>query len=177
MLKRTRRALSFWIAMIVTFTWTSGCNQDRPPRVVPDFTLPQVRGGVFHWHAGDSQAVLLAFLQTVPDTADTPSHQQVGFLRSLHHQYGTGLTIVMIDSSALLTHHPPATNALVNASYDWQLDFPLLEDDANRLARNLGINQLPTLILLRSDGSVAQRWSGLTGPAPLMQSVAKLFYE
>ena len=152
-----------------------GCHRDRSATPLPDFTLPQVRGGVFHLRSGHSQAVLLAFLQTVPDTADTPSRQQVGFLLSMNHQYSArGLKVVIVDSSALVTHQLPKHDALINASYDWQLDIPLLEDNDNHVARSWGITQVPTLILFASDGSIAQRWQGLTGPAILAHGIEKV---
>jgi hypothetical protein len=152
-----------------------GCHRDQFATPVPDFTLPQVRGGVFHLRAGYSHAVLLAFLQTVPDTAETPSRRQVGFLLSMNHQYSArGLKIVIVDSSALVTRQPPEHDALINASYDWQLDIPLLEDDDNRVARNWSVTQVPTLVLLASDGSIRQRWYGLTGPAILAQGIEKV---
>jgi hypothetical protein len=117
----------------------------------------------------------VAFLQTVPDTADTPSRQQVGFLLSMNHQYsGCGLKVVIVDSSALVSRHPPTRDALINASYDWQLDIPLLEDDDNRVAASWGVTEVPTLVLLASGGSEAQRWQGLTGPAILALGIAKV---
>jgi peroxiredoxin len=151
------------------------CHRDQSPSVVPDFTLPQVRGGVFDLHVARSQPVLLAFLQTVPDLADTPSRQQIGFLLSMNHQYSAcGLKVVVIDASALATHQAPSHDALLNASYDWHLEVPLLEDNDNRIAARIGITQVPTLILLSPDGSIAQQWQGLTGPAILAQRIEKV---
>jgi peroxiredoxin len=141
----------------------------------PDFTLPQVRGGRFHLRGEQSQAILLVFLQTVPDTADTPSRRQVPFLLSMNHQYSArGLKVVIVDSSALVTHQIPRRDALINASYDWQLDIPLLEDDDNRVARTWEVTRVPTLMLLASDGTLTQRWHGLTGPAILAKSIENL---
>jgi hypothetical protein len=155
---------------------TPSCHRNESAAPLLDLALPQVRGGVFHLRSAHSQAVLLAFLQTVPDAADTPSRQQVGFLLSMSHQYSArGLKVVIVDSSGLITRQPPKHEALINASYDWQLDIPLLEDDDNRVARSLGVNQVPTLILLTSDGSIAQRWHGLTGPAILAQGIQRAY--
>src|SRR5215472_2721309 len=149
-----------------------GCGQKRLSTTVPDFVLPQVRGGSFHLRAEDSSAILLVFLQTVPDTADTPSRRQAGLLVSLERQFSTrGLQVVAVDSSALITHREPRTEALTNASYDWQLQFPLLVDQGNHLARSLGINEVPSFLLLAPGGDILQRWSGLTGPASLAESI------
>jgi len=167
---------AYWLVLtLAALIPIPGCHRDRTATPLPDFTLPQVRGGVFHLRAEYPQAILLAFLQTVPDTAETSSRQQVGFLLSMHHQYSArGLRVVIVDSSALVTRQPPKHEALINASYDWQLDVPLLEDDDNRVARSWGVTQVPTLMLLSFDGSIAQRWHGLTGPAILAQGIQKV---
>jgi|HubBroStandDraft_1064217.scaffolds.fasta_scaffold04158_5 peroxiredoxin len=167
---------AYWLVLtLAALVCIPNCHPDQSATRVPDFTLPQVQGGVFHLRSGRSQPVLVAFLQTAPDTADTTSRQQVGFLLSMHHQYGApGLKVVIVDSSALVTRQAPKHDALINASYDWQLDIPLLEDEDNRVARNWGVTQVPTLMLLASDGSIVQRWHGLTGPAVLAQGIEEL---
>jgi peroxiredoxin len=179
LLGATHREMHFdswacWLVLALAVCMPS-CQRDESATMLPDFTLPQVRGGVFHLRSGHPQAVLLAFLQTVPDATDTQSRQQMGFLLSMNHQYSMrGLKVVIVDSSALVTHQPPKHDALINASYDWQLDIPLLEDDDNRVARSWGITQAPMLILLASDGSIAQHWSGVTGPAILANGIEKV---
>jgi peroxiredoxin len=151
------------------------CHSDSPVSVVPDFTLPAVRGGTFHLRAQPSQPVLLAFLQTVPDTADTPSRSQVVFVASMAQQYGPrGLRVVAVDASALALGSPPSRDAILNASYDWQLKIQLLVDRNSRIARQLGIKELPTVLLIAADGTIMHRWQGLTRPAVLAQSIEKL---
>jgi hypothetical protein len=163
------------LLMLTALVCTLGCHRDQVATPALDFTLPQVRGGSFHLGAGLSPAVLLAFLQTVPDIEDTQSRRQVAFLLSMNHQYSArGLKVVIVDSSALVTRQPPTRDALINASFDWQLDIPLLEDDDNRVARKWGVSKVPTLMLVASDGTLAQRWDGLTGPAILAQSIEKV---
>ncbi len=164
---------------LVALMSVPSCRRDRLSTTpVLDSTLPQARGGIFRLRAAHSQPVLLAFLQTVPDTADTPSRQQVAFLRSMNHQYSAcGLKVVIVDASGLVAREPPKHDALINASYDWQLDIPLLEDEGNQVAQSWGINRLPTLVLLRPDGNVAQRWHGMTGPATLAQGIEKVCAE
>ncbi len=167
--------VALWVLMMAAVVSMHGCQRDQPPTPILDFTLAQVRGGNFHLRAKQAQVVLLAFLQILPDTADTPSRRQVASLLSMSRQYGArGLQVVIVDSSALVTRQPPTRDALINASYDWQLDVPLLEDDGNRVARNWGVTQVPTLMLLASDGTLAQRWDGLTGPATLAQRIEKI---
>jgi peroxiredoxin len=141
----------------------------------PDFTLPQVRGSTFRLYSQPAQPVLLAFLQTVPDTADTTSRSQVVFLSSMAQQYGPrGLRVAVIDASALVNHRPPDHGSLVNVSYDWQMNFPLLEDGDNQITQRFGVIQIPTLVLLAPDGRICQRWQGATGPAQLAQGIERL---
>jgi len=173
------RRFNFWGRwVLMTFAAlisAPGCRRAQSTTLGPDFTLPQVRDGVFHLRAEQSQATLLAFLQTVPDTADTASRRQLPFLLSMNHQYrARGLKVVIVDSSALVTRQTPTHDALINASYDWQLDIPLLEDDDNRVARSWEVTRVPTLMLLSSDGTVAQRWDRLTGPALLAKSIEQI---
>ena len=163
------------VVTFATLICVPGCRQAQSTTPRPDFTLSQVRGGMFHLRAEQPQATLLAFLQTVPDTGDTPSRRQVPFLLSMNRQYrARGLKVVIVDSSALVTHQAPIRDTLINASYDWQLDIPLLEDDDNRVARNWEVTRVPTLLLLASDGTVAQRWDRLTDPARLAKSIEQI---
>jgi hypothetical protein len=143
--------------------------------LAPDFSLPQVRGGLFHLREHPGQTTLLAFLETVPDTADTPSRREVVFVSSMAHQYGPrGLRVAAIDASALVRGRAPQRDALVNASYDWHLEIPLLVDTDNRVARAFSVTRLPTIILLAPDGSFSQRWDGFTRPAALAQGIERL---
>jgi peroxiredoxin len=153
----------------------TGFDRDQSAAPFPDFTLPQVRGSTFRLHSQPAQPVLLAFLQTVPDTADTTARSQVVFLSSMAQQYGQrGLRVAVIDASALVNHRPPDHASLVNVSYDWQMNFPLLEDGDNQITQRFGVMQIPTLVLLAPDGRICQRWQGATGPAQLAQGIERL---
>lgn len=179
LIPRWEEFLSFcarWVLVtFAAFLCVPACRRDQSATAVPAFTLPQVRGGIFYSREGQSQATLLAFLQTLPDTTDTPSRRQVAFLLSMSHQYSArGLKVVIVDSSALVGQQLPTHEALINASYDWQLNIPVLEDDGNRVAASFGVTQVPTLMLLASDGTVIQRWQGQTGPATLAKSIQNL---
>jgi peroxiredoxin len=163
------------LALCAVLIWTIGCHSSRSADATSDFTLPQVRGGTFRLYSQPAQPVLLAFLQTVPDTADTPSRSQVVFLSSMVQQYGPrGLRVVVIDASALVNHRQPDHTALVNASYDWQMNFPLVEDADNKIAQRFSVREIPTLVLLAPDGRICQRWQGSTGPAQLAQGIERL---
>lgn len=170
-----RQSLCCALLAFMAFLYACGCQESQSVSFVSDFTLPEVRGGVFHLRAERSPAILLAFLQTLPDTADTLSRRQAAFLLSMQRQYGERcLRVAIIDSSALISHVAPKNDAVLNASYDWHLSVPLLEDDANRVAMSAGVKQVPTLLLLGPDGSIFQRWNGLTGPASLALGIEKL---
>ena len=173
MLVPPRRELRYhscsrWVLVTsVALICAAACRRDQSATAVPAFTLPQVRGGIFQLRPGQSQAVLLAFLQTVPDTADTPSRDQVPFLRSMSHQYSArGLKIVIVDSSALVTHELPTRDALINASYDWRRTPPI------PVSQNLHA-RCGMVVQRKRDSFGRQKWRNLqpSGPAmPLRQS-------
>lgn len=146
-----------------------------PVSALPDLTLPNVRGGAFPLRVQPAQPLLLAFLQTVPDTADTASRSQVVFLASMAHQYGSrGLRVAIVDASVLTAGSQPSHDAVLNASYDWHLNFPLLLDQNGHLSRTLEVKEVPTTLLIAADGTILQRWQGLTRPATLAQGIEKL---
>jgi peroxiredoxin len=91
------------------------------------------------------------------------------------HQYGPrGLRVAIVDASDLRLGSQPSHDAVLNASYDWQLNFPLLLDQNGQLARQLGVKELPTTFLIAADGTIVQRWQGLTRPAILAQGIERL---
>ena len=172
------RALVLPFCAVLILTLTTTCRSgpvSGPVSTLPDLTLPDVRGGAFHLRALPAQPLLLAFLQTVPDTADTPSHNQVVFLSSMAQQYGPrGLRVAIVDASVLVPGLQPSHDAVLNASYDWHLEFPLLLDRNGQLARQLGVKEVPTTFLIAIDGTVVQRWQGRTLPAILAQGIERL---
>jgi peroxiredoxin len=146
----------------------------RPGDAAPNFTLFAVRGGIFTLRLAAPQPVLIAFLQTAPDTAGTPSRSEVALLQSMDHQYRSrGLRVVIIDATALAAGHKPDDNSLINASYDWNLQIPLLNDDSSRVARMFGVTQVPTTFLVKADGSVAQVWEHKMAPGELAIAIEK----
>jgi hypothetical protein len=162
------------VCSVLIFTLTIPSRSQSVP-TLPALTLPNVRGGSFPLRAAPAQPLLLAFLQTVPDTADTPSRSQVVFLASMAHQYGPrGLRVAIVDASFLTHGSWPSHDAVLNASYDWHLNFSLLLDENGRLARALQVKEAPTTFLIATDGTIVQRWQGLTGPAILALGIEKL---
>jgi peroxiredoxin len=153
----------------------TGCSAKTSGDSAPDFTLARVRGGSFHLRAHHRRPVLLAFLQTIPDTVDSPSRSEVVSVMSMATQFGPrGLIIAVIDSSALVNHARPNHNELINASYDWQLSVPLLEDANISVTQSFGVTQLPTLVLVARGGRIARRWEGSTKPAELALEIQNI---
>lgn len=169
--KRTPVVLRACFVFILTL---SAPCRSTPVSTVPDISLPAVRGGEFRLRSNSAQPLLLAFLQTVPDTAPTPSRSQVVFVASMAQQYGPrGLRVAAIDASDLTVGSPPPPGTVLNASYDWQLKFPLLLDENGKIAHQLRIKKIPTTLLIAADGTIIQRWQGLTLPATVAQSIEK----
>jgi hypothetical protein len=171
---QNRKAAVLRASLTLTLMLTGGCRS-RPVLTVPDATLQDVQGDSFSLLSRPAQPLLLAFLQTVPDTVDTASRSQVVFLASMAHQYGPrGLRVAVVDASALALGSPPAPDAVRNARYDWHLDFPLLVDPADRVTRQMGVTTVPTTFLIAADGSILREWRGLTGPAVFALAIEKL---
>jgi peroxiredoxin len=147
----------------------------QPGESIPDFTLTAVRGEGFTLRADAPQPALIAFLQTVPDTADTPSRSQVALLQSMYHQYSRrGLRVAIVDATALASGHKPDRGSLINASYDWNLQIPLLEDESGRVAQMLGVTHAPAVILVDAHGIVANVWLGRVAPGELATAIEKV---
>jgi hypothetical protein len=104
------------------------------------------------------------------------SRSQALFLQSLDHQYGArGLSIVIVDATALATGHAPADDALLNDSYDWYLtQVPVCADPDGATARHYGVTQAPTTFLIGKDGIVRRRWDGFATAAQLAFAVQPL---
>lgn len=84
-----------------------------------------------------------------------------------------GVVVAVVDASALVSHLPSDHGALLNASYDWQMNVPLLEDANSKVAHLFGVARLPTVVLVAPDGRIAMRWEGLTTPAELALEIQR----
>ena len=190
---KERRWACACVLLILVMALFAACRSnpvsEGPISTLPDLTLPDVRGGAFHLRSQPAQPLLLAFLQTVPDTSDTPSRSQVVILASMAKQYGPrGLRVVAVDATTMVLGLPPARGAsgdrssppewsndsVRNTSYDWQLRFPLLIDRDGNLARKLEVDQVPTTFLISAQGRILHRWRGFTRPAVLAQAIEEL---
>jgi hypothetical protein len=154
---------------------TNSIHRRGSAGTVPNFCFAQVRGGTFQFRTEVPGPVLVSFLRMVPETADSQSHTQAVYLMSMAHQYGMqSVRVAVIDSSFRGARLPLRHDMLVNASYDWQMSIPVLEDPANQAARWFGIGVVPTTLLIAPGGSVSERWEGVVRPATLAQGIEKL---
>lgn len=142
---------------------------------VHDRVLPAVRGGTFRLGSSPGRPLLLAFLQVIPDSAATPSRSEALYLQSMEHQYGArGLRVALIDASSMVSHRNSPHDDLLNASYDWHLTFPLLEDNDGSAAREFHVHTLPTVVLINDTGIIVQSWEGFVPPALLAQGIERI---
>lgn len=143
---------------------------------VRNATLLNVRGGLFRLRGKTKHGpLLLAFLDMLPESADSPSRRQIASLLSLQHQYGNkGLMVVAVDASQTRSQEKVLRNALTNVSYDLNLTFPLLLDVHGVLTKAVHPVALPTLLMIDAEGRVRNRWSGFTQSAILAQTIERL---
>ncbi len=154
---------------------------------IPDFTAAVARGGSFHISEQRGRTVLVAFLQTQPDSgAGNPSRALVPLLLSMDHQYrNSGVDVIIVDATALAMekdasqHRTAASNApgmdrLLNTSYNWNLPVPLLADPAGSVARICGVSSAPTVLLVDPGGHIVQRWIGAQHPASVAAGIQQL---
>jgi peroxiredoxin len=140
------------------------------------FTSSAARGGVFSLPKHPGHVVLLSFLQFLPDTEPTPSRTQLEVLRSMATQYGrNGISVVLVDESALKTGRPAPASDLLNATYDWDLKkIPLARDDEHKVAALYGVKEVPTTFLISRGGKLRRRWDGMVLTAELAKAIQNL---
>lgn len=90
----------------------------------------------------------------------------------MSHQYAAlGLCVVVVDTSKFLSHQSVSKQDLANASADWHLDFPVLEDPGGEVVHQFGIHDAPALVFINAHGNIMQSWNGYTRPAVLAQAI------
>jgi hypothetical protein len=162
-----------------------GCTQGRVGNKAIGFALPNVRGGQFLYQPQAHRSLLMAFLQTQPDSSNSnASRRTVPMLMSMDHQYRTsGLDVVVIDATKLaspgntkgaMPAQAVSMDTLLNTSYDWTLSVPLLVDSDGKVARLYEVKQVPTMILVDATGRIAERWTGTQYPGTLAGKIQDL---
>jgi len=147
----------------------------------PSFSLLAVRGGRCDLAdlLAQKRVVLLSFVdarsQPLSRTYSDPSRGQLVFLKSMARQYAPkGVEVLIVGCNGLSGGPPLASGALLNFTYDWQLDgVTLLREDAGTAAR-YGVSTLPTTVLIASDGRIERRWDGFAAPAQLALALEPL---
>ena len=152
-----------------------------PGSSASDFNLQAVRGGSYHLAELSGQVILLSFINTQADAASAsatsdPSRAQIVFLKSMQEQYGAkGLLVLIVDAAHIATGGDPGTDALINFTYDWQLDHvPVLEDPDRVTAEAYTVMSTPTTFLIDTDQRIEQRWDGFASASQLALSIEAL---
>jgi hypothetical protein len=64
-------------------------------------------------------------------------------------------------------------DSLINASYDWNLQIPLLDDESGRVELMPGVPHAPTTLLVNADGTATQVWVRPMAPGELAAAIEK----
>lgn len=148
----------------------------QPGVVAPDFDLPAARGGRVRLQALRGQITIISFVATgsaAPSPEADASRSQITVLRSVYDQYhAKSVQIVVIDVA-----NPSSTrDELLNATYDYQLAFPLLQGSADTLER-YGVTTVPTTLLIDTKGVITRRWNAIVRTPDLSFAVLALIEE
>lgn len=140
-----------------TFDRSDGGSPISPHQKIRDRVFAAVRGGTSHLIGTPRRPLLLAFLQMLPDSDATPSRSEALYLDSMAQQYaGGGLRVAAIASAQSGIAYSSWHQDLLNASYDWHLTFPLLQDTNGRALREFHVRTLPTVVLIDETGVIVQ---------------------
>ncbi len=150
--------------------------------IAPSFSLPVARGGRCDLAdlLAKKKVVLLSFVdarsQPLSRTQADPSRGQLVFLRSMAQQYApNGLEVLIVGCNRLSRGEPLTAGALLNFTYDWQLDgVTVLRDDDEATAIRYGISTLPTTFLIAPDGRIQRRWNGFVASPQLALAIESL---
>ena len=180
---RTSREHRRWLlaAGVLAVVGILVCHIGPNPKAVfagdaaPSFSLPAARGGRCDLSdlLARKKVVLLSFIDARPqplarDYSD-PSRGQLVFLKSMARQYAPkGVDVLIVGCNGLSGGRPLTPSALLNFTYDWQLDgLAVLRDEDAGTAFRYGVSTLPTTLLIASDGRIQRRWDGFVAPAQL----------
>ena len=145
----------------------------------PSFRLAMGRGGKCDLAdlLAKKKAVLLSFVdarsQPLSRTQADPSRGELVFLKSMTEQYApNGLEVLIVGCNGLLSGKPLAPGALLNFTYDWQLDgVTVLRDEDEAAAIRYGVSTLPTTFLIAPAGRIQRRWNGFAASPQLALAI------
>ena len=148
----------------------------------PSFSLLAARGGRCDLTdlLARKRVVLLSFIDTrsqpLSRTYSDLSRGQLVFLKSMAQQHApSGVVVLIVGCNSLFGGKPLDPSALLNFTYDWQLDgVTVLRDDDEGTAFLYGVSRLPTTLLIASDGRIQRRWDGFVTPAQLALALESL---
>ena len=191
-LARTSRGQMGWLlvaaVLAVSVVGFLVCQIRPNPKAVfagdtaPPFSLLAARGGRCDLTGllARKRVVLLSFIdarsQPLSHTYSDPSRGQLVFLKSMAQQYApNGVEVLIVGCNTLFGGKPLAPSALLNFTYDWQLDgVTVLRDDDQGTAFLYGVSTLPTTLLIASDDRIQRRWDGFAAPAQLAFALESL---
>jgi NAD(P)-dependent dehydrogenase (short-subunit alcohol dehydrogenase family) len=188
-LPRTSRGKRGWllVAGVLAVVGILVCQIRPNPRAVfsgdtaPSFSLLAARGGrcALTDLLAKKRVVLLSFIDArslpLSSAYSDPSRGQLVFLKSMARQYAPkGVEVLIVGCNGPCGGQPLAPSALLNFTYDWQLDgLTVLRDDATTALR-YGVRTLPTTLLVAPDGRIQRRWDGFVAPARLALALESL---
>ena len=83
--------------------------------------------------------------------------------------------MLIVGRNGLFSGKPLAPGALLNFTYDWQLDgVTVLGDDNEAATIRYGISTLPTTFLIAADGRIQRRWDGFVASPQLALAIESL---
>ena len=157
-MSRFKSAFVFGLGL---FLFCSACNAGELPSAkikvgekVADFTLPDVNGKPHRLYDIDGKkAVVVIFIATRCPYSNAFTH----VMASLAHEYeGRGVAFVGINANSTDSVSEVAEHARAHG-----LDFPVLKDEGNRVADQLGASVTPEVFLM--DSSWTLRYHGALG--------------
>ena len=191
-LERTSRGQMGWLlvagVVAVSVVGILVCQIRPNPKGVfagdtaPSFSLLAARGGRCDLTdlLARKRVVLLPFIDTrsqpLSRTYSDLSRGQLVFLKSMAQQHApSGVVVLIVGCNSLFGGKPLDPSALLNFTYDWQLDgVTVLRDDDEGTAFLYGVSRLPTTLLIASDGRIQRRWDGFVTPAQLALALESL---
>ena len=131
---------------------------------IPKLLVHAARGETVNLVTWRGRPTLLSVLDPLAQGGqrmNDTSRSQLVVLSSMAAQFAPDVRLAVVDASFLSMGRAATHAELVNATYDWNLAFPLLEDPVQRLLHFLKVTALPTTFLFDANGCLVKRVNGL----------------